>query len=148
MHKHVKVIGIGSPFGQDRAGIEVVERLSSGQSWASLPLSLAFVVLDRPGPALIPLLADADLVVLTDALAPGSSMQEIQRINLEELALNDARPSSHSFGVAETLALARAMGMLPPELWIYPLPAMPVASLALSLEQQLGQDLRLWCGVA
>jgi hydrogenase maturation protease len=112
------VLGIGSPFGTDRLGWLAIDALASAgleRTWPGLRL----LKIDRPGSRLLTLLDGADQALLIDALdgpgAPGS----LRRTEPAELAVDGAGLSGHRFGVAEALALARALGDLPPRLVLY-----------------------------
>lgn len=104
-----RVIGIGSPFGDDRVGWAVIEQLEQH----SLPADIELVTLDRPGPDLINWLERDVRTVLIDAVQttafpPGHWMPlEIDQLDSSEDL------SSHGFGLAPTLKLAQTLGGLP-----------------------------------
>lgn len=107
-----QIIGIGSPFGDDRAGWAVIECLEA----ASPPGTLKLLSLDRPGPELIELMQSQGRVTLIDALLtedypPGQCMA----LTPAQLAQADST-SSHGFGLAQTLSLAHALHQLPEDL--------------------------------
>ncbi|MCU0835259.1 MAG: hydrogenase maturation protease [Chromatiaceae bacterium] len=110
------VIGLGSPFGDDRVGWRVVELLSR-----RLAPALARVLpLDRPGPALLEALGGRAEAVLIDGAATGRPLGSIHRLCAAEVAASGARTDSgHGLGLAETLQLGRALGILPPRLTVY-----------------------------
>ena len=106
----VKVIGIGSPFGEDRLGWQVIEKLRREFVTADRPVS--FLALDRPGPALIEHMKDARGIVLIDALSNTGQPGRIQRLSLADIEeLESNRLSTHAIGLADTLKLARALGI-------------------------------------
>jgi len=102
------VVGIGSPFGVDRVGWQVVERLT-------LPSEVERLTLDRPGLALIDAIKGFDQVVLVDAVLGAD--QPVMVLDRNQL-LEDASPSlsSHAAGVAAAIALGSALGELPERL--------------------------------
>ncbi|MGE0521022.1 MAG: hydrogenase maturation protease [Candidatus Binatia bacterium] len=106
----MRVIGIGSPCGDDRIGLVVAAKLRT------VPLRGVEVVLaDRPGIGLMDALADAGAVILIDAVRAPAPAGSVYDLDLEAVSDAPVAPvSSHSVGVAETLALARALGRLPP----------------------------------
>ncbi len=113
----VLVVGIGNPDrGDDGIGPLVVRRLA-GQ------VSNDVAIVERSGDALalIDDWAGRDTVVLVDAAAPASTPGRIHRIDLleEELPSNMSLSSTHAFGVADAVALARALGLLPRRLIVY-----------------------------
>ena len=116
------VLGIGSPFGTDRLGWLAIDALASAgleRRWPGLRL----VKLDRPGSRLLTALNGADQALLIDALDGPGAPGCLRRIEPAELAADVAALSAHRFGVAQALALARALGVLPPRLALYAIQA-------------------------
>lgn len=113
-NKHL-IIGIGSPFGDDRAGWLVIEHLQR----MALPAQLTLKSLDRPGPELIGQMQGFDQVTLIDAVrAHDQSVGICLPLDLSQLMQQDSC-SSHGFGLAHTLTLAQALGQLPPRLQLW-----------------------------
>lgn len=111
------VIGIGNPDrGDDGFGPLVVRQLVG-----RVPPSVS--ILERAGDALalIEDWAGRDAVILVDAAAPGAEPGRIHRIDLLEDALPTelSLSSTHAFGVADAIGLARALGLLPGRLVAY-----------------------------
>jgi len=110
-------LGIGSPFGEDILGWQLLDALQ-GRNPAWPGYELAFAKVDRPGAGLLQLMQGQQLVVLLDALdagLPKGAVRLLERGHLAEFA----RPrSSHSFGVAESLALGETLQMLPASLYL------------------------------
>jgi hydrogenase maturation protease len=115
----VRIIGVGSPFAGDRLGLQAVERLRGEAALGAFPLSLEFHSLDRPGSTLLEYFPGTEAVLLVDAMVAAGARTAVQRLAREELILQGSAPSSHQLGVAESLALAAALGCLPPRLFIY-----------------------------
>ena len=109
-----RVIGVGSPFGDDRAGWEVVAALEAALRSAAAPsLGIDVRACDRPGAALVHLLTGVQHAVIIDvALSPGSPAGSVRWLDEREIEARRA-VSSHGFGLAEALALARALGDAP-----------------------------------
>ena len=106
-----RIIGIGSPFGADRAGWRAIDLLSeAGLSDCEL------LKLDRPGSELLRYLEDAQDVVLIDAVLDGQKPGTAIRLQTDALSLAACRTSSHGFGVAEALQLAERLELLPSRL--------------------------------
>jgi len=105
----IRIIGIGSPFGDDAAGLEAARQLA-----AEPPPDVEVVVADRPGATLIELLDGADAVILIDAARSGAPPGTLHDLDLHALS---SRPmgfiSSHDLGVVETIQLAARLGRLP-----------------------------------
>jgi hydrogenase maturation protease len=109
----LRIIGIGSPFGDDALGLEVARRLA-----ARVPAVVDVVAADRPGERLLDLFAGCDAVILVDAarrVGQGAgSAGAIHDMDLAAAADRGRVPvSSHGLGVAQTIALAHALGRLP-----------------------------------
>lgn len=113
--RQIKVLGIGSPFGDDRAGWEVVLRLQRH----CLRNDVAFEILDRPGLGLLEHFQGVDVLYLIDAVQPLHSPGMIHVLAVDEVLAQQAQFSTHGFGVAEALQLAKAMNGLPAEIHIY-----------------------------
>ena len=64
MGAKLKIIGVGSPFGDDRLGWIAAERLRALPAYLSEKDSIDISILDRPGAALISHWQDADAVIL------------------------------------------------------------------------------------
>lgn len=116
---HVRIIGVGSPAGGDQVGWWVIEALQGGGMLERLACTTSTMALDRPGAQLVHHLADADVVVLIDAIKSGHPPGTIYRLDDVTLPENDQALSTHGFGVASALALARALGGLPASLIVY-----------------------------
>ncbi|NIR59786.1 MAG: hydrogenase maturation protease [Gammaproteobacteria bacterium] len=106
---------MGSPLGVDAVGWHAVEAVRQASPVLRGCERLEVLVLDRPGAALIEALRGAELVVLVDAMRAGGPPAQVRRLSPDTLATG-AFTSSHGIGVAEALALARALGELPPRL--------------------------------
>ena len=111
-----RVIGVGSPFGDDRAGWEVVAALEAAlRSGSAPPLRVDVRACDRPGAALVHMLAGVQHAVIIDAaLSADSPAGSVRWLGEREIGARRAT-SSHGFGLAEALALARALGDAPPQ---------------------------------
>ncbi|MGB9432280.1 MAG: hydrogenase maturation protease [Candidatus Acidiferrum sp.] len=111
------LIGVGNPLrSDDGAGRFVVQRLRS-----QIPRGVK--VLEETGDSteLLGAWKEADLVFLVDAVQSGAPPGTILRLDarVEKLPKWFSRSSTHSFGVAEAIELARTMGELPEQLIVY-----------------------------
>jgi len=109
----VRILGIGSPSGDDQAGWLAVEALLDIGVEASLDK------LDRPGANLISLLEHAERVILIDAMQSGGPPGRIQGFDQNAWPDYTHGLSSHGFGVLDALSLAQALDYLPPRLELY-----------------------------
>ncbi len=115
----LRVIGVGSPFGCDRLGWEVADELARKGLAAGFPAGrLSIRSCDRPGAALLDIMAGAELAIIIDAMTAGLPPGTIRCFSAEELDSDAALLSSHGFGVASTLALGQALDMLPARLYV------------------------------
>ena len=115
----VRVIGIGSPAGDDQAGWLVVDALRRTKLFERLPCAAQLLTLDRPGAQLIHEFEDAEIVVLVDAMCSGALPGSIHRIDRAECVEHGRLLSGHGLGIASALQLAEALGLLPATLWVY-----------------------------
>lgn len=117
MSCRVRIIGVGSPFGDDRFGWAAADALRQRDDMnAAPPGSVEIYVLDRPG-VLLPLYwQDADLVILLDAVRSGATPGTWHSLEADQLTGADRENSSHGFGLAAAVELAGALGELPSRL--------------------------------
>lgn len=106
------IYGIGSPSGDDQAGWLVVDALTALGVGSGADVVIA--KLDRPGAGLVARLDAAEHAILIDAMQSGAPPGTLHRFDPAEVPLPAADLSSHGFGVFAALALAQALGKLPP----------------------------------
>ncbi len=125
---------MGSPHGDDAVGWAVVDELAAG---SALPRGVRPARCERPPLALVEALAGADAAVVVDATRSGLAPGTVHEPSAD--GLREARPlSCHGLGVAHALALARALGRLPPRLAIVGVEAGPLEGDGLSPEAAAG----------
>jgi hydrogenase maturation protease len=112
------VIGVGTVWrADDAAGLEVVAALAELEPMRGVRVCGH----EGDGAALLDLWDGAGAVVLVDSLRSGAASGTVHRIDASStpvpVALTGA--STHSFGVAEAIELARALGTLPGTLIVY-----------------------------
>jgi hydrogenase maturation protease len=102
----IRIIGIGSPFGDDAAGLEAARRIA-GERPAEIEVALA----DRPGIALIDVLRSASVAIVIDSVcSAGHAPGTIDDLDLGEVARLAGRQfTSHDASLPEALALAEAL---------------------------------------
>lgn len=113
----IKILGIGSPFGDDQAGWKVVEILRKKHSDIYQNIKLKYC--DRPGSRLIELIKGFDRVYLIDAVKTGDKVGTIHRLQNQEIDEYKNLMSTHHIGVAQALQLARALNELPKNIILY-----------------------------
>ena len=112
----VRILGIGSPSGDDQAGWLTVDALAACGVHADR--ELAIEKLDRPGANLISLL-DADWVILVDAMQSNGQAGRVRRFDQKDWPDYGYGLSSHGLGVLDALSLAQALASLPARLDLY-----------------------------
>ncbi len=107
------IIGIGTPDrGDDAAGFIAAARLRE-RGFNAIEHS-------RDGLALIDLWEGRDHVILIDATVSGLALGAITKWDATTAPVaSDAFRATHSFGVAEAIRLAKALGKMPAQMWIY-----------------------------
>ena len=116
----VTVIGIGSPFGDDRLGWLAAEALRTSPVIAAAGVgAVSIVVRDRPGFMLLSDWQDTDKVVLIDAVCGGAVPGSLRVLSADEIVSGDTTLSTHGFGVAAAVELARVLGHLPAQWVLY-----------------------------
>ena len=120
----IKIIGIGSPFGNDQLGWQVVDRLENtmpGQVENNKfpKRQLSFIHSDRPGIRLLELLKDTEIAILVDAVDNKECAGQILQFEQNQLISADCSLSSHDIGVSEVLSLAQALDELPQEIVLF-----------------------------
>jgi hydrogenase maturation protease len=115
--RRVLVVGLGNPDrGDDGIGAIVARRLMG-----RLPSHVAIMVRSGDILSLIEDWGSFDALICADATAPMGAPGRIHRIDLETGALpNNISPtSSHSLGIADAIALARALNRAPQDIIVY-----------------------------
>ena len=104
-----RVLGVGSPHGDDAAGWRVVEML---RRRPGLSAQLAIV---EP-PQLLDHLQGCRRLILVDACRADRTPGTLIRLQWpDELLRSQRRQSSHGLDVGDALALAETLGWLPPQ---------------------------------
>lgn len=117
-NKHgILIIGIGNAYrGDDAVGLHVAQCLKKQA------LNHVHVIEESgDGAALMDCWKDADTVILVDAVYSGARPGTIYRFDAhaQPMPANFFHYSTHVFGVAEAIELARALNQLPDRLIIY-----------------------------
>jgi len=133
----VRVICVGSPFGDDVVGLRAAALLERELDPAQAQVSYH----DRPGVRLLEAMDGAEKVVLMDGVQSGAAPGTLHRIVGEAIFRHLARhTSTHGFGLAEALALAVQLGYAPAELVLHGVEiesATPAAAMSAAVEAAL-----------
>jgi hydrogenase maturation protease len=110
------VIGVGNALrGDDAVGLVVLERLREARP--TVPMREE----SGEGAALMEAWAASQHVIIIDATASGAAPGTIHRLDAQEqpIPAEFFHYSTHDFGVAEAVEMARVLGRLPARLIIY-----------------------------
>jgi len=113
----VLVIALGNPDrGDDGVGLVVAQCLRE-----LLPSDVQIISASGDALSLIPTWADFDAIICIDAAAPANAPGRIHRFDLTAAGLPSklAVASSHALGLAEAIALARALQEAPRQIIVY-----------------------------
>jgi hydrogenase maturation protease len=113
----ITIVGIGQSLrGDDGIGPEAVRRWSQMQSPPTRDPLIETVFSDAPGLELLEQLEGADAAIIVDAVSSDSSPGTIRVMSsIPDSHWSPGEKTAHGFGVAETLALAKATGARLPE---------------------------------
>lgn len=116
----LRVLGIGSPFGDDQLGWEVVKLLEKCPNLNPfVPSQLQLICCDRPGMYLLELMRNASTVFLIDAVKTGGVRGTLHRFKNQEIEAVNSPLSSHALGVAYAIKMGRALDDLPLNVILY-----------------------------
>jgi hydrogenase maturation protein HypF len=105
----IRIIGIGSPFGDDAVGLEVARILAEAP-----PRNCEIIAANRPSAALVELLDGAEAAILVDAVHSGLPAGTLHDLGFDELGRDTPHfVSSHDLDVAAAVQLARTLGRAP-----------------------------------
>jgi hydrogenase maturation protease len=118
------IIGVGNADrGDDAVGLAVVRRLRDdrGSSHEGAAAPATMIEASGEGTALIEAWRSVDTVILIDAVRSGAAPGTIHRLEVhaQPLPTNVRHASTHAFGVAEAIELARTLGQLPQRMIVY-----------------------------
>jgi hydrogenase maturation protease len=115
--RNVLVIGIGNEFGSDDA----LGLLAARELKARATEGCEILENDGSGIALIDCCSGARAIILIDASSSGAEPGSLRRFDAtsQRLPATLSLHSSHAFGVAEAIELARVLRRLPPRLIVY-----------------------------
>jgi hydrogenase maturation protease len=122
----IRVIGVGSPHGDDAVGLATLEGLTG-----RLPAAVELRRCEGPALDLLDALDGADAAILIDATRSGRAPGEVHCPAPEGLREPRAL-SSHGIGVAQALALAHSLGRAPSRLALVGVEAGPLGGAELS----------------
>lgn len=117
MPDRVHIIGVGSPFGDDRFGWVAAESLQRSPVLNGLePGRIVISILDRPGAMLLALWDEADHVILIDGVRSGAVPGTRHRFTASDVTDTRIPATSHGFSIAAALQLAQVLENLPDRL--------------------------------
>jgi hydrogenase maturation protease len=113
----IAVIGIGQSLrGDDGIGPEAVRQWTNDFPQTATDPRIQILLLETPGLGLLDDLAEADAVILVDAVSTGKPAGTVCVFDpIPDTSLSAAEKTAHGFGVAESISLARKTGERLPE---------------------------------
>lgn len=112
----LRVVGVGSPCGDDAVGWEVVRRL---RERPDLPRDIELIMVDG-GQRLLDVLDGRGTLVLVDAVAAEGEPGTIHCLSWPDDRLETLRPgSTHDVNPAAALQLATTLGLAPPRIVVF-----------------------------
>jgi len=111
------IIGLGNQYRRDDAvGLTVARRLKE-----AAPAHVRVLEESGESTALMDSWQGADTVILIDAVHSGAKPGSLHRLDAhrQPIPTRFFHYSTHAFGAAEAIELARALGQLPPRLIVY-----------------------------
>lgn len=116
----LRVLGIGSPFGDDQLGWEVVKLLQQRATLSQfIPDRLHLAYCDRPGMQLLELMRHAQTVILIDAIKTGAVIGTLHQFKNQDIEAMSNSLSTHAFGIAEAMKMGAVLHELPPNVLLY-----------------------------
>ena len=116
----LSVLGIGSPFGDDQLGWEVVKLLQQQERLHHfIPHQLHLTCCDRPGMYLLELMRNATDVFLIDAVKTGAAIGTLHCFKNEDIEDLGHALSTHGLGIAEAMRIGAALHELPEHVTLY-----------------------------
>ena len=117
-NKHfILIIGIGNPYrGDDAVGLRIAQDIKKKS-----PDHVNVIEQSGEGISLMDSWKDADTVILIDAVHSGAQPGTIHRfdVHTQTIPTKFFHYSTHAFGIAEAIELARALKQLPQDLIVY-----------------------------
>lgn len=116
----LKVLGIGSPFGDDRVGWAVVEMLQKKpELMPYIPEQLYLEKIDQPCISLLDSVRKTRTVILIDAIKSGSPLGTIHQYENPQFEDKFSLFSTHGMGINQVLQLGAILNNLPEEIFLY-----------------------------
>ena len=106
------VVGLGSPYGDDKIGWVACEKLKKDIGHLS---KVEFVMCDRSGLEWLTKLSNAEQVLFIDAMRSGEKPGTVRKIDLnaDQWADYPAKLSSHGISIMDAIDVAQTLGELP-----------------------------------
>jgi hydrogenase maturation protease len=134
------IIGIGSPFADDRAGWSVVETLVLSKQVASYGENVVVTVCSSPASELLSLLMNTNIAVIVDAIRYCGAPGTIYRLTDIDSPLPVMKVlSSHGIDLRSMCALAETLGQSPGIMIYYGIEAGSDSESGLEMCQSVGR---------
>ena len=117
----IRVFGIGSPFGDDQIGWEIVNSLKKQRLISKISSDVLTLTCCNHPKELLDLMSGAQVIFLIDAIrSSNTSIGRIYRLENEEI-MREIRGqlSTHEFGLVQVLQLGEVLNELPERIILY-----------------------------
>ncbi len=110
----MRILGIGSPFGDDQVGWRVLKMLQQHEKIIACHSDLLQLeYCDRPGLRLLDSMQGADSLILIDAVKTDAAIGTLHQFRNEEIECIYLPTSTHGIGIDYALKLGRELQVLP-----------------------------------
>lgn len=116
--KAIRVIGIGSPIGDDQIGWVIVDKLRN-QTVLQSQAKIDFLVLDRPGLNLLSYFEAFSHVIIIDAVVAHGEIGKVHKLTKNDILNVPTVLTTHEISVAAALQLGEQLNMLPEFISLY-----------------------------
>lgn len=108
------ILGIGSPFGDDRLGWEAIEMLKQQPAISQLiPQVMRLEICDRPALRLLHQFNQAKIAILIDAMKSATTVGSLHLLSNEAIFNCNSAFSTHGLDINDSLNLGKTLGLLP-----------------------------------
>lgn len=115
----ISIVGIGSPFGDDRVGWEVIKLLEKNENIQKNHSNIHLSCCERLGIDLFEQTQDANQIILIDAVKTGAAIGTCHQFHLNEIEQLYSSISTHGLGIGYFVKLMRELQSVPPNIILY-----------------------------
>lgn len=135
----ISLVAVGSIYHDDAIAWQVLDRLNAFLGEAAEKIKPLYC--HNPAAELLAELQSSDRVLIVDALLSEHAGGQLIRLQPQDLLQAPAHLSSHQVSVAGVIQLAKNLGRLPEQLWIYGITIDPLRRLDETQQKHLADEL-------